>query len=250
MLNTPRTTFINYAHRGASTDAPENTMAAFQKAVEIGATGIELDLQKTKDNQIVIFHDDYIDQKSNGTGKIADYTYAELLKLDFGSWFNPKFKGEKIVLFADFMRWAADKDLTLAIELKAANVEKETYEIVKKYLHTNNFYFTSFMYDALARMRKLDNSLKLGWLIEEDINSGNLEKLKVIAGNQICPPAKLVTPAGIKLARARGISVRLWGVANPEIMEQVFNLDTDGMTVNFPGKLKALMERSQKWNCM
>lgn len=90
-------TFVNYAHRGASAYAPENTMSSFQKALDIGANGIELDLQKTKDNKIVIFHDDIIDKKSDGIGKISDYTYNELLKYDFGSWFDNKFENERIV---------------------------------------------------------------------------------------------------------------------------------------------------------
>lgn len=77
--------FINYAHRGASAYAPENTMSSFKKAIQLGANGIELDLQQTKDGKIVIFHDKVIDKKSNGKGKIEDYTYQELYKLDFGS---------------------------------------------------------------------------------------------------------------------------------------------------------------------
>ena len=88
--------FINYAHRGASAYAPENTMSAFRKAIELEANGIELDLQKAKDGKIVIFHDDFIDEKSNGIGTISDYTYNELLKFDFGSWFDLKYKDERI----------------------------------------------------------------------------------------------------------------------------------------------------------
>ncbi len=79
-----RDKFINYAHRGASSYAPENTMSAFRKAIELGANGIELDLQKTKDNKIVIFHDDFIDNKSNGKGRIEEYTYQELY--NFTNW--------------------------------------------------------------------------------------------------------------------------------------------------------------------
>ena len=126
-------TFVNYAHRGASAYAPENTMAAFKKAFQIGTNGIELDLQKTKDEKIVIFHDDKIDEKSNGTGKISDYTYKELLEFDFGSWFSEEFENEKIVLFEDFMKEVSSKDLILAIELKEEGIEKETLEIIKKY---------------------------------------------------------------------------------------------------------------------
>ena len=94
--------FVNYAHRGASAYAPENTISAFEKGIELGADGIELDLQKTKDGKIVIFHDSVIDNKSNGKGKISDYNYDELLKLDFGRWFNNQ--SEKIVLFEDLQK--------------------------------------------------------------------------------------------------------------------------------------------------
>lgn len=96
--------FINYAHRGASEYAPENTMSAFDMALQLGANGIELDLQRTRDGKIVIFHDNKIDNKSNKRGKISDYTYQELLDFDFGSWFSLKYKGEKIVLFQDFAK--------------------------------------------------------------------------------------------------------------------------------------------------
>ena len=110
--------FINYAHRGASAYAPENTMASFRKALEMRATGIELDLQGTKDGKIVISHDKTIDRHSDGTGRISDYTYEELLKFDFGSWFDKQYKDERIVLFEDFAREFLPKNLTFAIELK------------------------------------------------------------------------------------------------------------------------------------
>ncbi len=234
--------FVNYAHRGASSYAPENTMSSFKKAFQLGSNGIELDLQKTKDGKLVIFHDKEIDKKSNGTGKISDYTYNELLELDFGSWFGKEFKNEKIVLFEDFMKSVSDKNLILAIELKEEGIEKDTLEIIDKYYNKANIFITSFLYNALSNIRKLDNNIKIGWLIGEDINKKNVSELIKISGNQICPPANLVSIEGIKLARENGLSVRLWGVSNEEIMERVYKFDIDGMTVNFPDKLKRLME--------
>lgn len=234
--------FVNYAHRGASAYAPENTMSSFKKAFQLGSNGIELDLQKTKDGKLVIFHDKEIDKKSNGTGKISDYTYNELLELDFGSWFGKEFKNEKIVLFEDFMQSVSDKNLILAIELKEEGIEKDTLEIINKYYNKDNIFITSFIYNALLNVRKFDNNIKIGWLIEDDINKRNVSELVKISGNQICPPANLVSKEGIKLARENGLSVRLWGVSNEEIMERVYKFDIDGMTVNFPDKLKRLME--------
>lgn len=175
--------YVNYAHRGASSYAPENTMVAFRKALELGANGIELDLQKTKDGKIVIFHDNFIDKKSNGNGKISDYTYNELKKLDFGSWFDDNYEDEKIVLFEDFSKEFLNKDLTFAIELKVLGIEKEVLDIIKKYATHDNIYITSFIYKALENVRKIDNDIKISWLIQEKINESNIKKLLKINGN-------------------------------------------------------------------
>ena len=233
--------FVNYAHRGASAYAPENTMSSFKKAFQIGSNGIELDLQKTKDGKIVIFHDNKIDNKSNKTGKISDYTYKELSQFDFGSWFSKEFENEKIVLFDDFMKEVSNKNLILAIELKEEGIEKEALEIINEYYNKDNIFITSFIYNSLSNIRKLDKNIKIGWLIKEDINQKNILEFMKISGNQICPPADLVSEEGIKLARENELSVRLWGVSNEEIMRKVYNLDIDGMTVNFPDKLNELI---------
>lgn len=234
--------FINYAHRGASEYAPENTMPAFDKALQLGANGIELDLQMTKDGKIVVFHDSKIDKKSNKTGKISDYTYQELLGFDFENWFSLKYKNENIVLFEDFAKKFLSKKLTFAIELKEEGIEKETLNIIKKYATHNNIYITSFKYKALENMRKLDSDIKLSWLIEDRINKNNIEELLKIKGTQICPKANNVTKNDIELAKKNGLKVRLWGVLDEKIMKDVYKLDIDGMTVNFPDKLKHLME--------
>lgn len=237
--------FINYAHRRASQYAPENTMSAFKKALELKATGIELDLQKTKDGKIVIFHDKKINRVSNGTGNLSDYTYDELLSLDFGSWFDDKYKGEKIVLFESFAKEFLSKDLTFAIELKTENIEMQTLEIINKYKVHNNIYITSFDYKILEQMRKADPKIKISWIIEEKINKSNIGKLLKINGNQICPKANCVSKDDVETAHRNGIGVRLWGVCNEDIMKKVYNLDIEGMTVNFPDKLNKLLEESK-----
>ena len=152
-----------------------------------------------------------------------------------------EFENEKIVLFEDFMKEVSSKDLILAIELKEEGIEKETLEIIKKYYNKANVFITSFIYNALLNVRKLDKTIKIGWLIKEDINQKNILEFMKISGNQICPPADLVSENGIKLARKNNLGVRLWGVSNENIMLKVYNLDIDGMTVNFPDKLNELI---------
>lgn len=201
--------FINYAHRGASAYAPENTMAAFELGVRMGANGIELDLQQTRDGTIVLFHDAEIDRKSNGSGKIGEHTYAQLRELDFGGWFHASFQGERIVRFEDFAQTFARRDLTFAVELKGAGFEREALETVRRYFDLNRVYITSFSYEALRRVRALDGAIRLSWLIRESIDEGGLQKLREIRGSQICPPARSVTAAEVELAHAWGAGVRL-----------------------------------------
>lgn len=238
--------FIVYAHRGASAYASENTRIAFEKAIELNTNGIELDLQKTKDGKIVIFHDDYIDKKSNGTGKIEEHTYQELLELDFGSWFDNKYKDEKIVLFEDFAKDYLDKDLTFAIELKVLGIEKETLDIINKYKVHDNIYITSFLYEALENVRNITSNIKLSWLIEDRISKENIEKILKINGTQICPRASLVSKEDIEFSNNNGVGVRLWGINNGEIMQKVYKMNIEGMTVNFPDKLIQLLHKEEK----
>lgn len=236
--------YIIYAHRGASAYLPENTKIAFEKALELNTNGIELDLQKTKDGKIVIFHDDIIDNKSNGKGKISDYTYQELLNFDFGSWFDSKYKNEKILLFEDFAKEFLNKDLTFAIELKVLEIEKDTLDIINKYKTYDNIYITSFLYEALENTRELDQDIKISWLVSK-INKENIDKLLKIKGQQICPKAELVSKEDIELANKNGLSVRLWGIYNEEIMKKVYKFNIEGMTVNFPDKLYGLIKKEK-----
>ena len=148
------------------------------------------------------------------------------------------------MLFEDFASDFLNKDLTFAIELKVLGLEKETLDIINKYKVHNKIYITSFLYDALENVRRIDSNIKLSWLIEDRISKENIEKLLKINGTQICPKASLVSKDDIEVANNSGLGVRLWGISNEEIMKKVYNLNIEGMTVNFPDKLKELIERN------
>lgn len=105
------------AHRGFSGQAPENTLASFQKAVELGSDMIELDVRFSKDGQVVVIHDDTIDRTTNGRGKVADYTLKELKQFDAGSWFAPQFSGERIPTLKEVLELVKGKVL-VNIEIK------------------------------------------------------------------------------------------------------------------------------------
>lgn len=154
-------------------------------------------------------------------------------------------QNEKIVLFEDFARDFLDKDLTFAIELKVLGIEQETIKVINKYKTHNNIYITSFLYDALKNARKIDSNIKLSWLIEDRISKENIENLLKINGTQICPRASLVSKEDIEFANNNGVGVRLWGINNEEIMQEVCKLNIEGMTVNFPNKLIELLNKEK-----
>lgn len=111
------------AHRGSSIDAPENTFAAFQQAINIGADGIEFDVHLAKDGVPVVIHDDDLRRTGSREGSVAEMTSIELSKVDVGSWFNRKFSDERIRSLAETLELLADFDGSIFIELKCQRNE-------------------------------------------------------------------------------------------------------------------------------
>ena len=105
------------AHRGANNWAPENTISAIKKALELGADAIEVDVHLTKDNQLIIIHDEVLERTTNGTGNVADHTLVDLKQLDAGSWFSEDFKGEQLPTLQEVLKLINNKAMCL-IELK------------------------------------------------------------------------------------------------------------------------------------
>ncbi|WOF22539.1 glycerophosphodiester phosphodiesterase family protein [Microbacterium betulae] len=110
---------LSFAHRGSSARAPQNTMAAFERAARSGASGVEIDVHLTRDGVVVLMHDDTVDATTDGTGAIARLTVAELRALDAGSWFGPGFAGERVPTWEEFLRFAdREPHLEILLEIK------------------------------------------------------------------------------------------------------------------------------------
>lgn len=106
------------AHRGAMASAPENTLAALRLAHEQGATWVEIDVKITQDGVPILMHDDTLDRTTNGTGFVADSTWEEIVALDSGKWFNPRFAGEPVPHLADALRIVLASGLSIVVEIK------------------------------------------------------------------------------------------------------------------------------------
>lgn len=226
---------INYAHRGASEYAPENTISSFYLGLLQGANGIETDVQKTKDGVLVLFHDDTLDRVSNKQGKLSDYTRDELKDIKiYGSCTTGFY--DRIVTLREFLERFSQYDINFAIELKGADVEKETLEMVKEFGIMKKTTFTSFCYEYIKKIKELDSSARVGWLTSS-VDDEAIKCLLEIGGEEIAPKAELVTEELIKKWKKAGLGVRAWGVFDITLMKKMCALGVDGMTVNFPDRL-------------
>lgn len=230
--------FVNYAHRGASSYAPENTMSAFHLGLEMGANGIETDVQRTKDGVLVLFHDDTIRRVTGQDGSIQDYTYEELLQFDV----SVHGRKDKIVKFQDFLEAFSGLDLTFAIEFKQELTEQETIDMLEQYGMREKTILTSFKLDCLMRAKLYRPDYRAGYLTY-DVNALTTKVLNTIGVEQVCPDGKIITKELVDDLHGQGFTVRAWGIADEELMKQVYDAGADGMTVNFPDKLTAYMYR-------
>ncbi len=232
ILNESRTHFVNYAHRGASEYAPENTMMAFNLGLYMGANGIETDVQRTKDGVLVLFHDDTLARVTGEEGSIADYTYEELLA------FRVKKDGleDRIVKLEEFLQAFGWRDLTLAIEIKQSGIEKEVADMILKYDLGARVMITSFNLDSLKAIRAYAPILRTGYL-KGDFSDAEVQALLALGIEELCPKAENVTPENVAKWHHLGFNVRAWGVADTDLMQHVYDSLTDGCTVNFPDKL-------------
>lgn len=227
-------TFINYAHRGASSYAPENTMSAFRLGLAMGANGIETDVRRTKDDVLVLFHDDTIMRVTGKEGSIQDYTYEQLLGFDVCGCGQR----DKIVRLQDFLEAFSGLDIQVAIEFKQDFTEVETIDLLERYHMREKTVLTSFKLECLMRAKLYAPEYPAGYLTD-DVNPMALKVLKTIGVEQVCPKSKLVTREFVSDLHAQGFSVRAWGVKSEARMKQVYDAGADGMTVNFPDKLTA-----------
>lgn len=226
---------INYAHRGASEYAPENTLSSFYLGLQQGANGIETDVQKTKDGVLVLFHDSTVDRVSDGSGKLCDYTWEELKKLKIYGNSTTGFY-DRIVTLREFLEKFSRYDISLAIELKGEDVEAETLAMVKEFGVMSKTTFTSFRFPYIQKIKELDPSARVGWLTSATDDEA-IRSLLSIHGEEMAPKAETITEELMQKWRNAGLGVRAWGVSNITLMKKMCLLRVDGMTVNFPDRL-------------
>jgi glycerophosphoryl diester phosphodiesterase len=202
------------AHRGASAYAPENTMAAFERARQLGADAVELDVHLTADDRLVVHHDDTLDRTTTGSGYIRDRTWDEIAPLSAGAWYADAFADERVPLFEEVLAWAKDTGMSLSIELKRPNaalgraaypdLPARVLELVKQFCVSENVLLFSDDHGAVRDVRELDPDIATSF---------------TLGGATYLDPVGLARQAG-----ANGISI-FWSYASREFVDQCHAAD-------------------------
>ena len=227
-----------FGHRGYSGKYPENTLLAFQKAIEAGADGIELDVQFSKDGKLVVIHDETLDRTTTGKGRVKDYTLEELRTFDASFKFAGQYGFNPIPTLCEVLSYMADKDACTNIELKTGvfeyeGIEEAVMNCVRKYDLSDKVIISSFNHYSVLRMRKLAPELKCGlltdcWLI----NAGKyVHELGVPCYH---PAFRNLTPEITAEIKQYGLEINTWTVNEEEDFRNLEKLGIDIAIGNYP----------------
>lgn len=224
------------AHRGASADAPENTLHSFEKAIEIGADYIELDVQQTADGQLVVFHDKNLKRITGKDAVLNTLTYDELLTLDCGGWFSDEFSDTQIMLFSEVLELTEDK-IKLNVEIKKCDnikeVARNTALMIEEYDCVKKCYVTSFSYQALKTVKEVNPSIKTG-IISNMMTYNSYTKLKYI--DAISLNKIFATQNIVNMAHANGKKVFVWTVNDSYEIDKYITMGVDNIITDTPDK--------------
>jgi glycerophosphoryl diester phosphodiesterase len=256
------------AHRGASAYAPENTMAAFRLAAEMGITEIETDVGYTRDGAILLFHDKTLDRTTNGTGSPGDYTLAELKALDAGSWgkhptpegsheppvsWTRDYTGEQLITLEDLLDAFEDRFIYhIEIKRPAPGLAGDVLDALEQRRLLQNVYMNTINdLDSLLEVRRMMPDVKTAWspvnlLLGEGDGRDVVQQAADLGITMFVFNSTTLDPALVALANELGMETRCSGIKNRDQMIEAVNAGCNGMTINWPDWLLEYVEQKRE----
>ena len=234
-----------WAHRGASGYAPENTLAAFQKAVDLGADGVELDIQLTKDDQIVVIHDEMIDRTSDGKGWVKDYTLEELRAFNYNRT-KPEYKHAEIPTMREVFELLKPTGLFINIEIKTGvvfyeKIEEKILALAKEMGMEDRVCYSSFNHYTVTRIHELKPDAEVGFLYAD--GPIDMPSYGVKHGVNALHPAlyNLQYDGFVKECKEKGLKLNVWTVNERPYMEMCCQYGVDAIITNYPDIAKEVV---------
>ncbi|MGB4588317.1 MAG: glycerophosphodiester phosphodiesterase [Clostridiaceae bacterium] len=236
----------NVAHRGFSELYPENTMLSYKKALEAHCDGIELDVQLSKDGELVIIHDETLDRTTNGTGNVKNYTLKELKELDASFIFAGKYGINKIPTLKEYFNFIKDFSIYTNIEIKNSiieypEIEEKLIALIREYQLTDKVIISSFNHQSIQKCKKLAPEIKGGFITGSwIINAGSYTKK---SGVEFFHPRYVyLKPLNIWELHRNGIKVHAWTVNEEKEMRTLIRQGIYGIITNNPARLHKVLE--------
>lgn len=228
------------AHRGGSSSAPENTLAAIHSAIEEGADYAEIDVRLTADGYAVLLHDKDLLRVAGVKNSVSGLTYEQIKTLDVGSWFSPQFRDARIPLLSEVVAFSAGR-IKLNIELKSNGAPHRLTEQVVQILHeheaVSECVVSSASIEALEHLRNLDPSIRTGCVVSQSI--GEVASLDV---DFLSVSSRRTTPGLIGAAHAAGKEIHIWTVNKPRQMARFIDLGVDNLITDLPSVARSLLD--------
>lgn len=227
-----------FAHRGASGYAPENTLPAFELAQKQGSDGVELDVQLTRDGEVVVIHDEKIDRTSTGTGYVRDYTLEELRKFSFHNNME-QYKGVSIPTLKEVLDLIKPGSMDINIELKTGifcypGLEEKTMKIVKEAGMEERVIYSSFNHFSIQEIRKINDKAETAYLFSDVYM--DMEKYAADTGVNGLHPSVTHMYMYDLMDRyiSSGLKVRIWTVNNENDMRRFIEAGAEAVITNYP----------------
>jgi glycerophosphoryl diester phosphodiesterase len=215
---------LRIGHRGAKAYAPENTIASFRKALEIGVDAVELDVRKTKDNQLVVIHDEDIKRTTDGEGLVCELTLKQIKGFSAEG-------GEKIPALEEALDFLGKK-VKVFVELKEEGIEEYVLKVVHDRSLEKNVVIVSFLEDALRKIRVLDNEIETGLIYAKHKNP--LKAALDLKADYLVALYRFMHTANVEKAHQNGLKVVVWTINSPEEVEKYVKKGVDGITSDKP----------------
>ena len=235
--------FLVIAHRGASAYAPENTLAAFDRALELGFPHLELDTHLSADGHVVVIHDDTLERTTSGRGRVAEHTLAQLRALDAGAWFGGReFQGQRVPALEEVLgRYRGRAHLHVELKGRQPDLPRAVLALVDAHNARGAVTLTSFHRELVAEARRLAPDVPVGWLVPQ-LTEEVIEEARALGLAYLCPRAATVAAEQVARAHRRGVLVRPWGVRSPDDVRHAVRAGAVGLTADWPDVAQRIVE--------
>ena len=240
---------IRIAHRGASGHghAPENTLAAFQKAIEIDVDGVECDVHCTADGEVVVIHDHTLNRTTHSKGHVEKMTLTEVKKADAGSWFDTRFAGERIPTLREMLELTKGKAINV-VEIKPEGITDRVIKEIEKAGAVAEVVIISFHASVLRDAQKINPMIPRAFLmggkraIKKPPAILELIQQAVEIGGALSLSSKIITSQLVRESHRRGVGVWAWTVDDEVEMKKLAEMGVDAITSNYPDRLNSVFQ--------